>query len=760
MQRKSGAFLRDLQHKLKRYLRQTGDTAGTGSERLCPLAALVVEALVIVCLKDLPPHALGSDKTLRQCVHQRWSAVGPDGLRRVLVRGWRLALVAIASAVDREGRLWPHLDAGWSAVELLIRDFDSDYLLPFADGAGLLPQQRAKLRRELMHTCGRLLGSVVALDDDGLDWTAVDLDDLWPVEAALDDLALPAAAGETVAVVRAQLGKHEDIPPHVCDLLTHRNLLVNTLRHSLHQELINQAQLESYLALPGQDQVWVRQTTKLIASLHTGPDRFQQLLAETLPQLTGSVDSLVEKLWYITAHREAEDAEIEARWQNLQFHLQQELKVAPDMLAWLEPQIWHWGSPAREMFTLETYLGERNGRLLYSARDRQRDKLFVEVALIGTGEGWVDNTVQFLTQAARCAQTAPSNYKAGYSLAQQECFTASPTPHPASVGKLLRVYNWGVQPRMPREYYERPVRGASKSDDEYETNIEGPFSLALPFTLPNIISKTIVREPRVLVDVGQLGKLNKHNAPMALAPIPRRWSDFALGLREYQNGAEIKHQFVRLRVSLTIAQSDRLAGKVQWLLDLLWRLTDLLQLLEGQIAVAGLLPREQTRRSSYFRPEFVEAGITPMSSMADVDNLGYLSSLALDPDFAELQNVATRLVHDAFLYRIVHPRRLVDYRRTIQNDPLFGFFQQSVLAGEMDVRVMLVATSLLQFVEPVALAEKLGEDAVVVLTLLGEPLKAIELGEMLLSEDPDNLWLHHSLALLYLWQADEAWRAQ
>ena len=83
----------------------TGQTK-TDARMAHPLAALAVEALLLACLEDLPLRAAGSGEWLRRCVRERWVAIGPAGLQHAVERAWRLVLLTIASAVDREGRLY------------------------------------------------------------------------------------------------------------------------------------------------------------------------------------------------------------------------------------------------------------------------------------------------------------------------------------------------------------------------------------------------------------------------------------------------------------------------------------------------------------------------------------------------------------------------------------------------------------------------------------------------------------------------------
>lgn len=879
-----------------------------------PLAALVVEALLIACLEESPPLAARSDEWLRQRVRERWAALGPTGLQQALERAWRLALLAIASAVDREGRLWPHTHAERPVVELLIRDFDAAYLFPFAEEEGLTPRQRAELRREVMHACGRWLASGTLLSDAGLEWSAGGLEMVWPEDVPLDQLAMSLTVFGTGDPSLAGSLENEDTASQVSGLLAYDHLLAGILRGFLHQELTGRVELlplpsppdisdnggklqreEKELATLMADlqeaviqatqafdfervselvresqaahsrlietrqqlaeleraSVWTRWLTEQAAPLYAAIEHNQRLWGDMASMLVSLSDTLQDRLEMLAADREAEDADLETRWQALWSRLGQKLGDAPELLAWLETRVWRWGSQARELFLLESYLGERDGRAVYKATDRQQNSAFLEVVSDEINDEWLESTIRFLEQAARLAQaeTDAMEYQVGYSLAQHEFFVSAQTlpseilenclgssrrtieswKRPVvevfgELGRRLReIWGWIRGPETEEEDIPRILENTvtwslSQQGIEQAYSLMGNvISLATPS--PSLRQMAWIHQLEVenenITRIKEKPDLSFQRLYIALDEMLAKEISF-LDIYHAQGPAlralygtllpEINFLITRIgeltqqrvvqnvdetspetRVSLVeflrfverrwhtllTAKSMWPVGRLLRLNHTLRRILTVLQKLIGQTtatAVWGPLPAGWPS-PLYYRPDFVEVGLTPMSTSQEVEKLCCEVTGAAGLDLQFLGDTPTRLFYDISLYRIAYPERLEKYRKLVRNYPIFirpamsrGWMNNGMWALFNQTRVLVaqdlfpMAEYLLKIIEPVqagALAEEFGEDAVVILALLGEEGQAIELGEQLLESEPRNLWLHHNLTLLYLWQADQ-----
>src|SRR5262249_8077957 len=117
-------------------------------------------------------------------------------------------------------------------------------------------------------------------------------------------------------------------------------------------------------------------------------------------------------------------------------------------------------------------------------------------------------------------------------------------------------------------------------------------------------------------------------------------------------------------------------------------------------------------------------------------------------------DLETRLVHDVFLYRVASRERVRVLCRRLYPSAFFLWNSAADLGLNLRAPPWLVA-KLQALTTPRALVEALREDAVIVLALLSAADQAIDIGEALLEAEPDNLWLHHSLLLLYATQMEQ-----
>lgn len=113
-----------------------------------PFASLLAACIVAASAQPSAPESEARERARRW-----WASTPPDEKRALLVRACRLALLAIALAVDTEGKLWLKETRARPQIDDLIRRFDARVFAPFAAAHKISPDECITLRQELGMLC-------------------------------------------------------------------------------------------------------------------------------------------------------------------------------------------------------------------------------------------------------------------------------------------------------------------------------------------------------------------------------------------------------------------------------------------------------------------------------------------------------------------------------------------------------------------------------------------------------------------------------
>lgn len=436
--------------------------------RTSPFLTWTSEALSIAWLADpkAPPPS------------QRWDALGPAGARQAVARALRLTLAAFASAVDRERKLWREKHPDRWVAEVLVEELTRRSLLPLAERLGLLPRERAELRREVLFGCADLLPRCDDLAEEAIpDVFESRFGRLWPVAHALAGLE-PRRSGENPSLALDRRLEALGLSPRVRELLGSSGLFEESFRRFFLRELGESTEgheLAKGAPAPAREleEVLDGNRREVLAALESGTGSAeaadssapQELLAALTdferrgawrhglaqrltpslrreegvkPLVEGLEDSLsvalgelAERLAELAANRATEEKAVRRRARLLRSRLKRRLEDAPGRLGDESAWIWRWGSMPRELYRYQTFLGESDGVDRWVVAERSSGRIAVlEIRRYPVEDESMEDLARFLAEALRredpSREGPPKSF--GVSVDEMEAFVEIPAP--------------------------------------------------------------------------------------------------------------------------------------------------------------------------------------------------------------------------------------------------------------------------------------------------------------------------------------------